>query len=503
MARKINLSKILKAIHTPHWLTIILLIIFIFRIPSFFEPYSYGDEMIYLTLGNAIQKGMVLFRDIHDNKPPLLYFTAAVAGNVFWFRVILSFWMMATTVFFWKLVNLLIKKNDLLVKVAVIAFAILTTIPLLEGQIANAELFMIGPTIIAFYVLLKGKLTPTKIIGAGMLFSISTLYKVPAAFDIGAILFYWVATTKLNGKGISRIITNTLLLLAGFLTPIILSAIWYSARGALNEYLVAAFLQNFGYLSSFRPDDVAEPFLVKNAPLIMRGFLMLLGLLALYVYRNKISKSFIFACAWLFVGLFAVTLSERPYPHYLIQVVPSISILVGFLVAAKTIEQSLTVIPLFIALFVPVYYKFWYYPSLPYYERFIRFATGMDSKEEYFNKFDGNVNRNYAVARFINESSKPDDKVFIWGDSSPIYALTKRFPPIKYVANYHINDFSSKDEVLSALIEGKPAFVVVLPDSNPFTELRVFLSANYFIIDSVEGAQIWRLMSPGVSKKLR
>src|SRR3989344_8911898 len=141
-------------IHLPHWLCILLAIVFILRIPSFFEPFSYGDEMIYLTLGNGIRQGIPLYKGIHDNKPPLLYILAGVAGNVFWFRVILAAWMLITTVLFWKLTRVLFEKNPKARKIATIAFAILTTIPLLEGQIANAEIFMLGPTIAAFLILL-------------------------------------------------------------------------------------------------------------------------------------------------------------------------------------------------------------------------------------------------------------------------------------------------------------------------------------------------------------
>jgi len=108
MARKINLVKIPRL---PIWLLVLLAISFILRIPSFFEPFSYGDEMIYLTLGNAIKNGLTLYQDIHDNKPPLLYFTAAVAGNVFWFRTILAFWMMLATTLFWHLAKTLFPKN--------------------------------------------------------------------------------------------------------------------------------------------------------------------------------------------------------------------------------------------------------------------------------------------------------------------------------------------------------------------------------------------------------
>src|SRR6185369_12395776 len=139
-----------KLFQIPKWLFIVLIAIIILRIPTFFEPYSYGDETIYLTLGEGMRHGLTLYKDIHDNKPPLLYATAALAGSLFWFKAILCFWMIGTTVLFWKLTEHLFPKKKNLQCIATIVFAILTTLPLLEGRTANAELFMLGPTIGAF-----------------------------------------------------------------------------------------------------------------------------------------------------------------------------------------------------------------------------------------------------------------------------------------------------------------------------------------------------------------
>src|SRR3989338_9802284 len=70
-------------------LIVLFLFIFVLRLPSLMEPHRYADEEIYLTLGQGFRKGLVFYRDIHDNKPPLLYVIAALAGNLFWFRFLL------------------------------------------------------------------------------------------------------------------------------------------------------------------------------------------------------------------------------------------------------------------------------------------------------------------------------------------------------------------------------------------------------------------------------
>src|SRR3990167_11385237 len=146
----IKLHKIGDVLHLPDlpmWMCGLLVLVLILRIPSFFEPYHYGDEMIYLTLGQGVRQGVPLYSGLHDNKPPLLYLTAAIAGNLFWFKAILALWSLITVYGFWKLVNYLYPKKESLHKISTIIFGLLTTLPLLEGNTVNAELFMIGPVI--------------------------------------------------------------------------------------------------------------------------------------------------------------------------------------------------------------------------------------------------------------------------------------------------------------------------------------------------------------------
>ena len=74
-----KLHELLDKANVTNWLGILLFITLILRIPSFFEPYFYGDEMIYLSIGQGIRKGLDLYTQIFDNKPPLIYLTAAIA----------------------------------------------------------------------------------------------------------------------------------------------------------------------------------------------------------------------------------------------------------------------------------------------------------------------------------------------------------------------------------------------------------------------------------------
>lgn len=489
------LKTIDKKLDIENWLCWLLGLVLILRIPSFFEPYSYGDEMIYLVLGEGIRQSLTLYRDIHDNKPPLLYILAAIAGSLFWFKVILMFWNMVTVVLFSKLAKILFPKNSLLVKVSTVVFAVLTTIPLFEGNIVNSELFMVGFTILAFIILLSKDHNFRNLFLAGVMFSIGALFKIPSAFDLPVIIVFWVILWGFKKEGLIKIIRNSIVLIFGFLAPILLTFVWYYFKGALNQYIVAAFLQNVGYLSSFRPDDIQRPFLEKNLPLLIRAGVVAMGSLILFWKRQSLSKEFIFTSLWLLFSLFGVTLSERPYPHYFIQAVPAIAILIGLLISKKNIEQVLAIIPLTLAFFVPVYFDFYHYPTVAYYSRFVRFVTGQMDKTTYFETFGGNTNRNYEIANLLAESTLPGEKVFIWEDGVTIYALSRRLPPIKYVAGYHIKDFSSKAELAGQLEKSTPRTIILFPENEYLAELASLLQEKYIEIPLVDNAFVYRLRS--------
>ena len=474
-----KLHELLDRARVTNWLGVVLFLTFLLRIPSFFEPYYYGDEMIYMTLGNGMRDGLTLYSEVYDNKPPLLYLTAAIAGSLFWFKVILAFWSMATIVIFWNLVQVLFK-NTRLQKVTTVVFAFITTLPLLEGPIANAELFMIGPSLLAFYLLLKTQTPPPKLIMcAGALFGFAALFKIPAAFDAPIIVVYWIITKGF--KAWREIFKNSIYLSIGFAAPILLSFGWYFISGAFWEYIRAAFMQNVGYVSSWG----------VKIPMSIRAGSVALGTLILFVFRNKLSKNFILLTLWTLFSLFAVVLSERPYPHYLIQAAAPIAFLIGMLVTHKTWEQALVVLPLTLIAFVPFYYHYYHYPTGSYYSRFINFAIGKTTKEEYFNSFSPYVTRNYEIAKFVKTSSRPDDKIFMWdSDASTVYALSKKLPPFKYVADYHVLDYWNTTNMAKELSEKKPKFII-LTSTRQLPEINSLLSEWYLPIESIDNAQIW------------
>lgn len=467
-------------IHLPAWLITLLVIVFLLRIPNLFEPYWYGDEAIYLAVGQGITNGLMLYEEIYDNKPPMIYLFAALAGNVFWFKAILVFWSLAAIILFWNLVKTLFPTSGKLVVYSTIIFALLTTLPLLEGNIANAENFLILTTILSFLILFyKDKPSNTRILLSGLVMGTGVLFKAPALTDAFVPIVIWFALYSTFKGTFFQFIKKGALFGGAVVSPFLLTTVFFYAIGIGNLYISSTLAQMFGYLASWRGEAQAN--ITSNKPLILRAgltFLFLLILVALYK-KEKISRNFFLVGSWFFLSLFAMLLSERPYPHYVLQVVPSLSILLGLAIAARGKEQFWAY-PLFLTLGVAlVFYKFQYYPVFAYYTNFLKFATGQQAQTQFFANFDPRTPKNYQTAKFLNASAYQDDRLFIWGNDPEIYALGRLRPATPYIVAYHIKDLGKQSEVMDILRNSPPRFIVATENLNSFPELSVFVSEKY------------------------
>jgi len=469
-------EKKFKKIFREKWWLILGLIVFLLKIPSLFEPFVYGDEGIYLTLGQAIRRGLVLYKDIHDNKPPFLYLLATLAGNFAYYRVILFLWSFITIYLFYKL-SIVLFKNETAKILSTFIFAILTSIRTLEGNIGNAENFMILPTLGGFYLLLKAKKWQHYFF-AGILFSLATLFKVPAAFDFaGALIFTLLLFLSKKPKNYLLFTIHNSLFIFGFLLPILVTFAYYASKNALSLYLSAAFFQNLPYLSSWNPDKpkvASLPF-----PLILRAFLLGGILIFIFLSRKKLSLPAKLILIWFPFSLFAALLSSRPYPHYLLQVLPSLAFGWG-LVLSKNKEKFIPPLLTLILAFSFFGFKFWHYPNISYYKNFYQFVLGQKTKEEYFNYFGKETKHLYQTAQYLKLHTPPKEKIFLWGDQSSIYALSYRLPATHYFVSYHVVDFNGYQETIATLMKNPPSYIVINEnEKKPFRELFSFISLKY------------------------
>lgn len=484
------IKKILSFIEKHEILLVILCVVALMRLPGLFEPNRYADEDIYLTIGQALRRGLLLYRDIYDNKTPLIYVVAMIAGNAMWFRFILMIWNLINVALIWGVAKKLtgIKRGAV---TATVLFAVFSTLPLLEGEIANGEIFMVMPVMAAIYLVLSktGHLVEKRgnYLWSGILWAAAFLFKSPPVVELFGLFFFMTIYSANSWRDLrERVLDKRLWLLAiGFLMPVAISVLYFFLKGVGGIYLQSALLQNFAYLPSWGGD--------KTASLTTRALLMFAMLTLIWAFRKRLDSRFGLLAIWTVTAVFGAFLSGRPYPHYLIEVVGPISLMVGMIL---TQPSSYAVgfgilISLFLATGI-VRYRFWYYKSLPYYQNFVAYVFGNKSKEQFYNFWGNNVTRNYEVASYIDSVTDKDDRIFVWGTEPAIYAISNRLPVTRYTVSYHILDFSAQEEVYKSLIQNRPKVIVVMKsESGKFTQLAGFINNNYALTDTFSEISVY------------
>ena len=504
-----------KKIISRYWLIFALLIFFFLRVPSLFEPFTYGDEGIYLALGQAANKGLVWYKEIHDNKPPMLYLVAALANNFTTYRLIYFGWSLVTILGFWQLAKLLFPKNTSAQAGSTLAFTVLTNLHRFEGNVANAENLMIFLTLAGMYYIFEQLATKTKkrqgpgktsafLYTAGSLLGMATLFKVPAAFDLIAALAF-IAFSYKSRKNLAQLFSDSLYLTAGFLSPILISFAYYGFKGALSEYLTAAFFQNLPYLSSWAQDKPQT----GGLPLAMlfRGTVVLGVNGLIFLFREKISPAAKLVVTWFSFSWFAALLSSRPYPHYLVQILPALSLSFGllfvkikncFCFSFKKSRLSLeTLIPVILLVIFQISFSifhFWTYSNREYYLNFYRYALGKQNQTEYLENFDPKAKTIYQAANYLRQRTDPDERIFIWGTEPSIYPLANRLPLGRYTTSYHIIDFNGYQETIDQINDNPPRFIVVSPEEKrPFPKLFGLIQKKYILAKTIDNLQIYHL----------
>lgn len=464
----------------PLILLTILFLALLLRFPALFEPNWYGDEGIYQVIGHAMVNGRLLYGQIWDNKPPLLYVIYMLAnGEQFWTRLASLLFMFPTIILFYKL-SVKMFADTKIVYFTSFLFGVLFAGPLLEGNIANSENFMYLPILLALYLGFTNIQRKTKVyLFIGLVFGIAFLIKIVAIFDLAALFVFLLIRDF--GKDIKKWFIQYIIMGTGFVIPIAISVLYFFFHGAIYDFLTATLSQNVTYV------EAGNKLFFSQGLLFVKLALLAAVCLFFFFKRNNFSKEYIFIYIWLAFSLFNALFGGRPWIHYLLTLLPAFCLFIGILIEdrrLRLINGALLLILLFI-----VYKNFWIYEkTLSYYTNFMTYVTGSKNEREYRNFFDWYVNRDYAVAQYIQAFSKQGDTVFLWGNNAQIYALSKRLPPGRYTVAYHVTFYPNALLETKENIESKqPTFIIEVQQKIP----HELLSKQYSLQSEVEGAKIY------------
>jgi hypothetical protein len=294
---------------------------------------------------------------------------------------------------------------------------------------------------------------------------------------------------------------------AGFTAAIGAAAGLLAAQGTLGgmwHWAVVRLISHYGP-SAWRPEQVISGLLSGFVPFVAGALLLWIGS-ALAVARVR-SAAFgpRIVMGWLAVSLVGAAAGGRFFGHYFIQAVGPLALLTALEIDRRLSEarpRSHRWVVGVAAVLVTV-------PAAGY-------ATAMTIFEPVTEQF-GRPSPNYtAVAAYVREHTSPEDRIFVWGMSWPLYVASERLPATRFVGflrglqrDYNEppeNSWDSGPEVWPLLAADfavhPPALVVDTSPANyynygrypmsRFPELARIVERGYTTETVIEGATIYR-----------
>lgn len=506
------------------WFLFFLIFQLIIRTPSFFEPYWYGDEAIYLSIGQSLNQGEILYKDIIDHKTPVIYYLAQVGTQLNLRLSLVLIMAIASTSFFFLIKIFTDNKN--LSLVFALFFTFLTAMPAYEGLIFNGELIVMTLVFLGLVTLFFGKIKTNRdffentllkpsyrLFFSGIFFSLATLTKVPAIMDFFAVLvigwFYFFDQFFLFNKRKTRLSKSIILIGRfwlwmglGYIIPILLSIIWFFYQGALSDYLEYGLLYSVRYSQSWIPAHLtANNAWLSSLP--FKASLVSLFIILMSVLGKFWSSKLRFGVSWLLFALFASLLSNRPYPHYFLQVIPPLLLVISvsfndFIDFFKKKNSSFPNFSLISTtlVIILVFFAHWLvemkqYDTFAYYQRFTNLITNNISVVDYRNSFDSLVNSNYEVLSLLK--AQENASLEIWGTNPTLYAMSGISPSSRFTVGFHVKDFQAEEEVLSLIKNNSPKFLVIMKNEEIPFALTQIINEKYKLIFIDDKLQLFKL----------
>jgi hypothetical protein len=246
--------------------------------------------------------------------------------------------------------------------------------------------------------------------------------------------------------------------------------------------MFSAILQNFGYLSSWQTGSHSGS--AASGGLVSRAIILFTfwGFTYFFFAKKIINQKTAILSLWFSATIFGALLSTRPYPHYLIQVLPPFSIVILIILQKNLISISryLLIFLILCLSLLFVKYKFYVYPVFSYYSNFYSYLMNRKSYINYQIYFNPNISTIYQVADYVKSTTSADENIFVWGDEPYIYALTDRLPVGRFTVAYHRADFDQYDNVIQELKLQFPSHIVYKhQEGRPFEELDQFIEKYY------------------------
>jgi hypothetical protein len=460
------------------WLAVgmgVLVLGALLRLPALFEPRWHTDEGIFAGIASDLRAGRALYSEAWDQKPPFIFWTYAgiqeVGGTGAGAPHAAGLGVLVATQATVMAIAWLLGGPKRGMAAGLIVAALLAT-PVIEGNLALTEGFLVLPVALAMLVAVLGWRTegPQRLAVfalAGLLIGLAINYKQVAGWDGLALLALILAgrrqplrTAAVAAAGMAA---PTLAVAAGFLAAGSFGPYWDAVAGSLGPYRNAApSVGPAGYAARLVPFAVA------------------LGLLAWARACRQYSGPRMLPALWLAASLAGATSSTFAFPHYLQQAVLAFAVATATARPEAWLRQPFAATALGgVACFCAgavVLHQFgdalrhgWHTDARAYYENFFGVWLRDRDRDRYEAWFGSRV----AIEREVHALISADGEVhtvLIWGDLPWLSARDEIVNATRWYLPFTAAVMpGAVDEVARGIIANPPDYLLL--NDRPFVPL--------------------------------
>ncbi|MBL0220808.1 MAG: glycosyltransferase family 39 protein [Myxococcales bacterium] len=299
------------------------------------------DEAIYAVVGREMIAGQVLYRDVVDHKPPLIYVTYATTqaiggprGGMFLVHALTVLVVFGTSLVLRRILRRHAHADEHTAGLAALLWIVFTTTMMdFDSLAANCELYMVLFLALSVATYLAAIASPSPSLGwllaTGGLVGVAMLYKYQAAIHLPLYALHLGWTRR---RTLGAVLVGWISIGVGFALVLALALVVLWRAAALPAALFW-FKFNFAYIQSgMDPVEVLSRAAERiSFVVISAALLYALGLRGAYralARRGEEAAPFYrFACGWLLVSALAVCVGGRFFGHYFHQVTAVLAVL--------------------------------------------------------------------------------------------------------------------------------------------------------------------------------
>lgn len=461
------------------WLMAIIGLVFLItKLPNFFS-FVNRDAGAFAYVGEQILEGKILYKDIWSSKPPGVYYLNAfifyfLPGTFSSLRFFELIYCLITSFVVYKLALFFYSKKTSLIVTAIYSF--FSNMYSISEAGMMTETYMLLPMILAlyFFILFRKKQKKKYLILVGLMSGLSFMFKQPGLSSLAGI-FVFLMTESFFKKGyFKKLSIQVLLISIGAGIIIFTGAVYFILKQGMTDLISGVFVYNYWRSKAygFGVFSLAKKMLCRcflSGPVLALSILTML-LCFLFLWRNFILKKrrkqenevinipyFLLFTFWLMFDFIGVYIGGAFYAHYWIQIIPSFSLITGYMIERvfvypKTLK-SVRIKNMFICLLIcsflfPVGGQMIYCFNI-FKERIILKEKTVQER----------------TAQWLVENSRDNDSIYVWGDECSINFLSKRKITSRYIHLYPLyttNHATEKKitEFIDDLKQNSPKYII-------------------------------------------